>query len=209
MKELLTTKIGMTQIMGDEGKMTPVTVLLASPCRVIQVKTKSNDGYNAVQIGYGTMKAKKANRPQQGHFKAIGEYFKKLKEFKVENTEKINVGDVVAITMFQPGEKVSATGISIGKGFQGTVKRWNFSRGLMTHGSKSHRIPGSIGGHTEPGHVFKGKKMAGQMGNCQVTVKNLKIVRVDTETNVILVKGAVPGANGGLVRITKSGSAKV
>jgi large subunit ribosomal protein L3 len=208
MKKILTKKIGMTQVQGQEGLMIPVTVLAVTPCQIVQVKTMEKEGYSALQIGTGAVKASRTNKPTAGHFKKVANNYKVLREFKVAKAEDYKQGDYLMINMFVPGDIVAATGISIGKGFQGTIKRWNFSRGLMSHGSKSHRIPGSIGGHTEPGHVFKGKKMAGQMGNKQITVKNLEVVRVDEEKMYILVRGAVPGSDGSIIELKAPGEIK-
>ena len=201
----------MTQVFGEDGNAVPVTVVELLPLTVTQVKKPDNDGYAAVQVGYKEGKEKHVSRPEQGHLKKNNlSLFRKLKEFRVnsESLETFNVGDVIdpaAEGSFLLGENqlVDVTGQSIGKGFQGGTKRWGFSRGPMSHGSKSHRIPGSIGAGTTPGRVYKGKKMAGNMGNERVTTKNLKVVRViaDDDKKLLLVKGAVPGVEGGYLTI--------
>ncbi|MFC6616665.1 50S ribosomal protein L3 [Deinococcus radiophilus] len=196
MKGILGTKIGMTQIW-KEDRAVPVTVILAGPCPVVQRKTNEVDGYEAVQIGFGDRKEKNLNKPQLGHLKKASlspvRYLREFRDFSPE-------GDEVRVDLFSEGEKVDVTGTSKGKGFQGVMKRWNFSGGPASHGAKKwHRRPGSIGQRKTPGRVFKGKKMAGHMGDERVTVQNLEVVEVRPDENLILVKGAVPGANGGLV----------
>ncbi|MBX8466117.1 MULTISPECIES: 50S ribosomal protein L3 [unclassified Deinococcus] len=196
MKGILGTKIGMTQIWkGDRA--VPVTVVLAGPCPVVQRKTAQTDGYEAVQIGYAPKREKSVNRPAAGHFKKAGvSPVRFLREFRDFNPE----GDTVAIDIFSEGEKIDATGTSKGKGFQGVMKRWNFKGGPASHGSKKwHRRPGSIGQRKTPGRVYKGKRMAGHMGMERITVQNLEVVEIRADENIILVKGAIPGANGGLV----------
>lgn len=196
MKGLLGTKVGMTQIWkGDRA--VPVTVVLAGPCPVVQRKTAATDGYEAVQIGLVANRAKNVNKPMAGHFKrASVEPVRFLREFRNFNPE----GDSVNVDIFAEGEKIDATGTSKGKGTQGVMKRWNFAGGPASHGSKKwHRRPGSIGQRKTPGRVFKGKRMAGHMGMERVTVQNLEVVEVRPEENLILIKGAIPGANGGLV----------
>ncbi len=205
MNGLLGTKKGMTQIFDEAGNVVPVTVIEAGPCVVTQVKTREKDGYNAVQVGYGT--AKKLNKPLQGHLKDLKA--RCLHEFKVEKPEEFKVGQEIKVEIFKPGEYVSVSGISIGKGFAGTVKRYHHARGPMTHGSKSHRIPGSIGAGTTPGRVYKGRGMPGHMGNQMVSVKNLKVVQVSAEKNIILLKGAIPGKQGNIIEIKKASSTKV
>ena len=202
---LIGRKVGMTQVFSEEGKVTPVTVIEAGPCYIIQKKNAEKDGYNALQMGF-EKKAKNVRKPEAGHFKTSGKgVFKKLKEFRVEQKEleNFNLGDEIKVDIFSAGEKVRVTGFSKGKGFTGVVKRWNFSGGRKTHGSKFHRRTGSIGQCVSPGKVWKGKKMPGRAGNEQVTVKNLEIVRISSDKNLILVKGAVPGATGGFVYIKK------
>jgi large subunit ribosomal protein L3 len=209
MSELLARKIGMTQVISEEGKAVPTTVLKAEPGVVIRVKTKSSDGYNALVIGYQPIAEKKVNKPEKGQFKNIDKMFKILKEMRLSELPDVKPGDLVLLSSFDKGDKVAVTGVSIGKGYQGTVKRWNFGRGPMSHGSKSHRIPGSIGGHTDPGRVFKGKKMAGHLGNVKVTQKNIEIVDIDEEANVILLRGGVPGAKNSWVTLVSTGEAKI
>jgi large subunit ribosomal protein L3 len=198
MKALLATKIGMTQIFDDEGRLQPVTVLQAGPCVITQLKTAENDGYTAAQIGYG--EAKKPGKAILGHLKPAGTQSRHLVEVRTEGDEELKVGDTLAADLFETGDAVQVTGVSKGKGFAGTIKRHNFHRGPKTHGSHNYRAPGSIGAGY-PQHVFKGIKMAGHMGHERVTVKNLKIALVDAEQNLIAVKGAVPGPNKGLVLI--------
>jgi large subunit ribosomal protein L3 len=197
MKALITRKVGMTSIIADNGALTPVTLLSASPCVVTQVKTVETDGYSAVQLGFET--AKKVGKAQAGHFKKAGITPKIVREFRVdEGSEELTVGNTLAADTFAVGDVVHATGTSKGKGFAGTIKRHNFKRGRKTHGGQSYRRPGSIGS-MYPQKIFKGKRMAGQMGNEQVTVQNLHIALVDTEHNVIGVVGAVPGPRKGIV----------
>ncbi len=251
-KAILATKVGMTQIFNEDGLLIPVTVLQAGPCVVTQVKTEDNDGYAAVQVGFGQIREKLVNKPEKGHFEKAGVDAKRfLKEFKFDNAAEYEVGqeikadifaagdhiDATAISkgkgfqgaikrhgqsrgpmthgskyhrhagsngIFAAGDHIDATAISKGKGFQGAIKRHGQSRGPMTHGSKYHRHAGSNGAASDPSKVAKGKKMPGQMGNVQVTVQNLEIVRVDTENNLLLVKGAVPGPKKSLVTIKES-----
>ena len=204
-KAILTTKVGMTQIFNEDGVLTPVTVLQAGPCVVTQVKTEENDGYSAVQVGFVDKKEKGINKPQKGHFDKAGVAPKRfVREFRFENAEEYTVGQEIKADIFAAGEKVDATAISKGKGFQGAIKRHGQSRGPMAHGSKYHRHAGSNGPATPPGRVFKGKHMPGHMGHVQVTIQNLEIVRVDAEQNLILVKGAVPGPKKSLVTLKYS-----
>ncbi len=191
-------KKGMTRVFGDEGESIPVTVIEAAPNRITQVKTAEHDGYSAVQVTCGTVKASHVGKPRAGHFsKANVEAGRTLREFRC-TTDELNVGDELSVTAFEAGQKVDVTGQSKGKGFAGVVKRHNFSMQDATHGNSiSHRAPGSIGQCQTPGRVFKGKKMAGHLGAGQVTTQSLEIVQVDEENNLLLVKGAVPGANGG------------
>ena len=199
---ILGRKIGMTQVWDEEDNVVPVTVIQAGPCTVSQVKTEATDGYNAVQIGFGTRKAKHVNKPMAGHFAKAGvEPMRYLREVRVEAGEEYKPGDVVTVANFEDVKKVDVIGTSKGKGFQGRIKRWNQRRGPMSHGSHFHRHPGSIGQCAYPARVIKGVKMAGHMGNERVTVKNLKVVRVDAEQNLILVKGAVPGGRNALVAV--------
>lgn len=205
MNGLLAKKIGMTQVYDAEGAVIPVTVLEAGPCVVAQIKTENKDGYNAVQLGFG--QRKKAGKLLKKQLKDLPFMPQHLKEFKVEKTDGINRGQEIKVDIFSAGEYVVVSGNSIGKGFTGTIRRWNFSRGDMGHGSKSHRIPGSIGGGTTPGRVLKGKKMAGRMGNEKITQKNIMVVAIDLEQNLILVKGSVPGPSNSILSIIKQGEA--
>ena len=204
-KAILTTKVGMTQIFNEDGVLTPVTVLQAGPCVVTQVKTVENDGYAAVQVGFGDIREKLVNKPMKGHFAKAGVAPKRfVREFRLEDAESYAVGQEIKADVFAAGDKVDATAKSKGKGFQGAIKRHGQSRGPMAHGSKYHRHAGSNGSATTPGRVFKGKKMPGHMGAVRTTVQNLEVVRVDAEQNLILVKGAVPGPKKSLVMIKES-----
>ena len=204
-KAILATKVGMTQIFNDEGMLIPVTVLQAGPCVVTQVKTEENDGYAAVQVGFGEIREKLVNKPEKGHFTKAGVDVKRfLKEFHFDNAAEYEVGQEIKADIFTAGEHIDATAVSKGKGFQGAIKRHGQSRGPMAHGSKYHRHAGSNGPATTPGRVFKGKHMPGHMGHVQVTIQNLEIVRVDAEQNLILVKGAVPGPKKSLVTLKYS-----
>lgn len=202
---ILGRKRGMTRIFGDDGTVIPVTVIEAGPCPVIQVKTAETDGYAAVQIGYDQIPERKVTKPQKGHLDKAGRgYFRELRELRLDTAADYKVGDDLTVSVFAAGDKVKVTGTSIGKGFAGVMKRWNF-RGLKaTHGTeKAHRSGGSIGHNTEPGKVMKGKKMAGHMGNRTVTVLNLEIVDIRPEMNLILVRGQVPGPRNGVVMVRK------
>ena len=204
-KAILATKVGMTQIFNEDGVLTPVTVLQAGPCVVTQVKTVENDGYSAVQVGFVDKREKLVNKPLKGHFDKAGVSYKRyVREFKLEDAEGYAVAQEIKADVFTAGDKVDATAISKGKGFQGAIKRHGQSRGPMTHGSKFHRHAGSNGSASDPSKVFKGKKMPGQMGNKQVTIQNLEVVKVDAENNLLLVKGAVPGPKKSLVKIKES-----
>ena len=199
-KAILATKVGMTQIFNDEGVLVPVTVLQAGPCVVTQVKTEENDGYKAVQVGFVDKREKLVNKPQKGHFDKAGVSYKRyVRELRLENAEEYSVKDEIKADIFAAGDKVDATAISKGKGYQGAIKRHGQHRGPMAHGSKFHRHQGSNGSATTPGRVFKGKGMPGHMGSEQVTIQNLNVVKVDAENNLIAIKGAIPGPNGGLV----------
>ncbi|MEX0932031.1 MAG: 50S ribosomal protein L3 [Candidatus Saccharimonadales bacterium] len=201
MKTLVGKKVGMTQVFNEKGQAVPVTVIQAGPCVVTQVKTADKDGYSAVQIGYG--EDKKPSKPATGHLKKSKATPRYLKEFRIEETENeeaLKVGDTLDVSVFEEGDKVVISGVSKGKGFAGTIKRHNFSRGPMSHGSRNKRRPGSIGS-MYPQKVFKGKKMAGRMGGEKVSVKNLKVVKVDKENNILAVSGAVPGSNKSIVII--------
>ena len=204
-KAILTTKVGMTQIFNEDGVLTPVTVLQAGPCVVTQVKTVENDGYSAIQVGFGDIREKLVNKPMKGHFAKAGVANKRfVKEFRLEDAESYTLGQELKADVFAAGDKVDATAKSKGKGFQGAIKRHGQSRGPMAHGSKYHRHAGSNGSATTPGRVFKGKHMPGHMGAVRVTVQNLEVVRVDAEQNLILVKGSVPGPKKSLVMIKES-----
>ncbi|SFR63963.1 50S ribosomal protein L3 [Anaeromicropila populeti] len=204
-RAILTTKVGMTQIFNDEGVLIPVTVLQAGPCVVTQVKTCENDGYSAVQVGFGEIREKLVNKPETGHFKKAGVSVKRyVKEFKFENSEEYVAGQEIKADIFKEGDKIDATATSKGKGFQGAIKRHGQSRGPMGHGSKFHRHAGSNGACSDPSKVFKGKHMPGHMGAVQVTTQNLEVVKVDIENNLILVKGAVPGPKKSMVEIRES-----
>ena len=204
-KAILTTKVGMTQVFSEDGVLTPVTVLQAGPCVVTQVKTVENDGYSAVQVGFGDIREKLVNKPKKGHFAKAGVTAKRfLKEFRLEDAESYTLGQEIKADVFAAGDKVDATAKSKGKGFQGAIKRHGQSRGPMAHGSKYHRHAGSNGSATTPGRVFKGKHMPGHMGAVRVTVQNLDVVSVDAEKNLILVKGAVPGPKKSLVMLKES-----
>ena len=205
-KAIIGKKIGMTQIFDESGKVIPVTVVEAGPCVVSQKKTVENDGYASIQIGFGDMKAQKVTKPMRGHFaKADVAPKRTLREFRVENIDAYNVGDLIKADVFEAGEKVDITGTSKGKGYVGVIKRWNFGRLKESHGSGPvARHGGSIGMCSDPSKVFKGKKMAGHLGAERVTVQNLTVVKVDAENNLIAVKGAIPGPNGGTVLIHDS-----
>ncbi|MDE5994907.1 MAG: 50S ribosomal protein L3 [Oscillospiraceae bacterium] len=202
-KGLIGKKIGMTQLFDEKGKVIPVTVVEAGPCTVVQKKTVENDGYAAVQIGFGDVKVQRVNKPQAGHFKKADVAPKKvLREFRLEDTDSVNVGDVLKADTFAVGDRVDVVGTSKGKGTAGAIKRWNFSRLKETHGTGPvARHAGSLGACSDPSRVFKGKKLAGHLGAERVTVQNLDIVKVDAENNLIAIKGAVPGPKGGIVVI--------
>lgn len=198
-------KLGMTTVFDEQGLAIPVTVVKVDPIVVTQVKTVETDGYNAIQVGTVAAKEKHLTKAQMGHFKKNKlENFRYLQEFRVENPSEFTVGQQIELSVLDNVKKVDVTGKSIGKGFQGTVKRWNFSRGPMAHGSKNHREPGSIGAGTTPGRVIKGKNMAGNMGNERVTVSKLTLVKIDSENSLVLIKGSVPGPEGKLVTIKPS-----
>ena len=204
-KAILATKVGMTQIFDENGVLIPVTVLQAGPCVVTQVKTVENDGYEAVQVGFVDKREKLVNKPVKGHFDKAGVSYKRyVRELKLENAEEYSVKDEIKADIFAAGDKIDATAISKGKGFQGAIKRHGQHRGPMAHGSKFHRHQGSNGSATTPGRVFKGKGMPGQMGNKQITIQNLEIVKVDAENNLLLVKGSVPGPKKSLVTVKET-----
>jgi large subunit ribosomal protein L3 len=204
-KAIMATKIGMTQIFSEKGALIPVTVLEAGPCVVTQLKTVDNDGYNAIQVGFAEIKEKKVNKPAKGHFDKAGVAAKKnLKEFRLEETASYELGAEIKADVFAQGDKVDVSGVSKGKGYAGVIKKYNQHRGPMGHGSKSHRVVGSMGGSATPGRVMKGKNMPSHMGTINVTVQNLEIVRVDADKNLLLIKGAVPGPKGALLMIKDS-----
>lgn len=204
MKALITRKVGMTSTISDDGTVTAITLLSASPCVITQVKTDESDGYTAVQLGFEEAKETNTNKAQVGHFKTLGMLPKIIREFRVpEITEDLKVGEKINAEVFSVGDEIDVTGTSKGKGWAGTIKRHNFHRGRKTHGGGSYRRPGSIGS-MYPQHIFKGKKMAGQMGHEQVTVRNLRVALVDVENNVIGVAGAVPGPRKGIVIIKET-----
>jgi large subunit ribosomal protein L3 len=202
---LLGNKIGMTQIFDESGNIIPVTILKVGPCVVTQIKTKSKDGYDSIQIGYGSVSNKLLNQPKLGHLqKSNIQPLKYLKEFRVSEQHEFEIGQVLNVESFSPGQFVNIKGKTIGKGFSGLQKRYNFTRGPMTHGSKNHRAPGSIGMGTTPGRVLPGKKMAGQLGNKITTIKKLKVIQINSEENILVIKGSVPGKPGNLLRIVPS-----
>jgi len=199
---ILGRKLGMTQIFNEKGKAEAVTLIEAGPCTVIQVKTEDRDGYQAVQLGFG--RAKRVTKAVQGHSKDM-EKPALLREIRMDGVEGINKGDTFDVSMFSPGDRVNVTGISKGRGFAGVVRRYGFGGGIKTHGQSDRwRAPGSIGGGTTPGRVFKGKKMAGHMGVDRITVRNLEVIKADVERNILMVKGAVPGMNSGVVVVKKA-----
>lgn len=209
-KGILGKKLGMTQVFTADGRRIPVTVVEAGPCVVLQKKTVETDGYAALQVGFGAKKNQRVNKPEMGHFRKAGQgAFQYLRELRVESVDAVNVGDAILCdAVFAAGDIIDVTATSKGKGFQGVIKRWNFSGGRATHGSMFHRSAGGIGASAWPSRVFKGKRMAGQMGNARVTTQNLQIVEIRAEKNLILVKGAIPGPKNGLVTICKGIKAK-
>lgn len=202
---LLGNKIGMTQIFDESGNIIPVTILKVGPCVITQIKTEAKDGYNSIQIGYGNVSSKALTQPELGHLqKSNIQPLKYLKEFQINETNDFKIGQVLNVDVFEPGQLVNIRGKSIGKGFSGLQKRHNFSRGPMTHGSKNHRAPGSIGMGTTPGRVLPGKRMAGQLGNKITTIKKLKVIQINSDENILVIKGAVPGKPGNLLSIVPS-----
>lgn len=202
---LLGNKIGMTQIFDQSGNIIPVTILKVGPCVVTQVKMKSKDGYDSVQIGYGNISSKSLTQPELGHLqKSNLPPLKYLKEFRTIGQDEFSIGQILKVDSFSPGQFVNVRGKSIGKGFAGLQKRHNFNRGPMTHGSKNHRAPGSIGMGTTPGRVLPGKKMAGQLGNRTTTIKKLKVIQTNPKENILVIKGSVPGKPGNLLTIVPS-----
>ncbi len=201
---LIGKKLGMTQVFSSEGEFVSVTVIEAGPCVVMQKKTLENDGYSALQLGYGQKKLEKFNKPMQGHLKKAGDKgLRYLREFRSAKIDTFSVGDQIGLDIFENGEKVEIVGVTKGKGFAGNIKRWGFSRGPMSHGSKFRRVVGSIGSSAYPSRVFKGKKMPGRLGCEKLTSKNIKIVNKKQDENIILVKGVVPGPNNGIILISK------
>jgi len=208
MKMIIGRKVGMTQIFKD-NKAIPVTVIKAGPCVIVQKKTVETDGYNALQLGFEEIPEKKVNKPLLGHFKKFGvKPFRILKEFRVDNVDEFEIGQEITVSMFKEGDIVDVTGWSKGRGFAGAMKRWGFRGGPRSHGSKFHRQLGSVGQHTEPAKIWKGKKMPGRYGNERVTIRNLEVVEVDAENNLLVVKGGVPGARGGLLLIRSAKAPK-
>ena len=204
-KALIGRKIGMTQIFDEEGKVIPVTAIEVGPCTVTQIKTVEQDGYEAVQLGFGDVKEKLLNKPRLGHFSKTKIAPKRyLREFRLDSIQGLNVGDELKADIFSVGDKVDIQGTSKGKGFQGVIKRHGQSRGPMGHGSMYHRRPGSMGPTSTPGRVFPGKKLPGHMGCLTVTIQNLEVIKVDLDKNVVLVKGSVPGAKGSILKIKSS-----
>ena len=204
-KAIMAKKIGMTQIFTEDGRLIPVTVLEAGPCSVVQKKTMENDGYEAIQVGFLDQREKLANKPKKGHFEKAGVPVKKyLKEFRLEDAANYEIGAEIKADIFAAGDRVDVSGVSKGKGYASTIKRYNAQRGPMGHGSKSHRVVGSMGSSATPSSVKKGKRMPGHMGAVNVTLQNVEIVRADAEKNVLLIKGAVPGPKGAILVIKES-----
>ena len=204
-KAILGTKLGMTQMFREDGTMIPVTVVLAGPCPVVQKKSVEHDGYEAVQVAFKPIREKLCTKPMLDHFKkASVEAHRYTREFKFDDTAAYEVGQVIKADIFANGDHVDVTATSKGKGFEGNIKRWNQGRGRKTHGSHSYRVPGSMGACTYPGEVFKTKHLPGHMGSERVTVQNLEVVRVDADRNLLLVKGAIPGAKGSLVTVRET-----
>lgn len=209
MKAIIGRKLGMTQIFAEDGSAVPVTVVEAGPCTITQIKTPERDGYSALQIGFGTRKAKNVNKPMRGHMEKAGKgYFQVLQEVRVDESGDYQIGQAISTDVFEVGERIDVIGTSKGKGFAGTIKRWGFKRGPSTHGCKNVREPGSTGMATFPGRVLKGKRMPGQKGNKRITTMNLKIVDIRPEQNLMLVKGAIPGSSNGIVFIRKTNRGK-
>jgi large subunit ribosomal protein L3 len=202
---LLGNKIGMTQIFDESGNIIPVTILKVGPCVITQVKTIEKDGYNAILVGYGNVPSKALTQPELGHLqKSNIQPLKYLKEFRINENNEFEIGQILNVDAFSEGQLVNVRGKSIGKGFSGLQKRYNFARGPMTHGSKNHRAPGSIGMGTTPGRVLPGKKMAGQLGNRVATIQKLKVIQINPEENILVIKGSVPGKPGNLLSIVPS-----
>lgn len=209
MKAILGEKIGMTQIFTEDGRVVPVTVIKAGPCVIVQKKTVETDGYNAIQVGFGDIKEKNVNKPKKGHFaKVKATPTRHLREFLTGEPSELEAGSEIKADIFEAGEKIDVSATSKGKGFKGVIARWGQHRGPMSHGSRYHRRPGSMGACASPAKVMKGKRLPGHMGVEKVTVQNLEVVKVDMDKNLILIKGAVPGAKGGLVTIKQSVKAR-
>jgi len=202
---ILGKKVGMTRLFVEHGEAVPVTVIEAGPCHVVQIKSKETDGYEAIQVGFGQKKENKINKPARGHFKkADVPPLRFLREFRLDSAGDFQVGEQITVQIFSAGERVDISGISKGKGFSGVMKRWSFKGGRATHGAETHRAGGSIGASAFPSRVFKGLPMAGRMGGKRVTVQDLEVVRVDTEKNLLVIKGSVPGPKNGIVTIKKA-----
>jgi len=205
-KGILGKKIGMTRMFREGGQSVPVTALEVGPCYIIQIKREEKEGYNAIQLGYQPKKEKKLNKPLLGHYKAAGKGgFRHLREIRVDDADSFELGQEITLEMFNVGDSVTVRGLSKGRGFAGVVKRWGFSGGGATHGSRSHKVPGSIGASATPSRVMRGKKMPGRMGNQKFAIKNLKVVDVVKEKDLLLVKGSVPGSRGGLLEVRVKG----
>jgi large subunit ribosomal protein L3 len=199
---ILGKKLGMSQFFDDEGRSIPVTVIEAGPCRITQIKNDATDGYSAVQVGFGEIRDKLVNKPAKGHLARSGnDLLRHLREYRVSNLDGLELGGSITVSAFEPGQKIDVSGDTIGRGFSGYQKRHGFSRGPMSHGSKNHREPGSTGAGTTPGRVYPGKRMAGRYGGKQITTRGLTILKVDTEHNLLVVKGSVPGKPGALLNI--------
>lgn len=204
-KGILGKKLGMTQIFTEEGNVVPVTVVEAGPCVVTQIKTRDKDGYNAVQVGYQDIREKLLNSPKRGHFDKAGVSYKRyVREFPFENVQDYEIGGEIKADVFSEGDRIDVSGNSKGKGFAGNIKRWGFSRGPMSHGSHYHRGPGAMSAASSPGKVFKNKKLPGRMGNVRTTAQNLEIVKVDSERNLLMIKGAIPGPKGNMLIIKET-----
>ena len=202
---ILGKKVGMTRLFNETGEVVPVTVVEAGPCPIVQVKTKENDGYEAIQIGFGEKKENRTNSPDRGRFKkADVQPLKTLREIRTEGLDMSELGDQITVDIFSPGETVDVTGTSKGKGFTGVIKRWHFKGYTASHGSERHRVGGSIGASSYPSRVIKGMKMAGRMGGAKVTVQSLTVFKVDPSKNLLLIRGAIPGPNNGIVMVTKA-----
>ena len=210
MKMILGRKVGMTQVFDENGIAVPVTVIKAGPVVVVQKKTPETDGYSAIQVGYEEIPEGKVNKPMLGHFKKAGvKPMRILKEFRMDDVSGYEIGQTIDVSVFEPGDVVDITGWIKGRGYAGAMKRWGFQGGPKSHGSKFHRMLGSVGQHSEPSKIFKGKKMAGRYGNERVTVRNLEVVKVDPENGLLVVKGGVPGARGGLLIIRSAKAPKI